>query len=78
MSRGRASPRFWWGQTNVNTDTFFSEAAHPHNNRRRVVRLSHVYMHQQTFEASALQRSSIPDHRLDLGLHEPQKYGSPP
>jgi len=30
MSRGRMSPRFWWGQTSVNTDTFFSEAAHPH------------------------------------------------
>ena len=32
MSRGRESPRFWWGQTSVNTDTFFSEAAHPHTN----------------------------------------------
>ena len=31
MSRGRESPRFWWGQTSVNTDTFFSEAAHPHS-----------------------------------------------
>ena len=29
MSHGRESPRFWWGQTSVNTDTFFSEAAHP-------------------------------------------------
>ena len=34
----------------------------------------------QPFGASAFQRSSIPDHRLDLDLdlHEPQKHGSPP